>query len=512
MSPNVKVPVRLPIPLALSFVLFVLLMFSSFVKPYGFFIDEVYFLSCARRPAWGYIDQPPLSLALLAAVQWLFGENTFAVRLLPALSMAATVFVTGLITRRLGGGPFSLLLACLGVMVMPVFLIFGSFYSMNAFEPLIWTGVVYFVVKMVQDNDPLNWLAIGILSGIGLQNKHTFVLYGFALVIGILISGRRRLLFNRWILWGGLAAFVILLPNLIWQVANGFPSLELYRNSFTGKNIEKSPLQILTEQIIFVNPATFPLWFAGVIALIFRKGRDFRLMLYAYLFLMAVMIAGQSSRPDRIASIYTFFMAFGAVAMEHTLKKAWQRGVQVSLTVVMLAGGVLLAPVFAPLLPPDRLKAHIAWLGLKMDIEEGKKGEPIPQWLADRLGWRELAVEVAGVYHALPPAERQHAVIISSNYGHAGALELYGPELGLPAVYATHNAFHTWGPPPDSVKTYIAVAVNIEKVKSMFDSVEKAAVVFCPDCTRPQREMPVYVLRGPKFSVEKEWKGFRIYG
>src|SRR5690606_34865798 len=106
---------------------------------------------------------------------------------------------------------------------------------------------------------------------------------------------------------------------------------------------------------------------------------------------------------------------------------------------------------FTPLLPPDRLKAHIAWLGLKMDIEEGKKGEPIPQWLADRLGWRELAVEVAGVYHALPPAERLNTVIISSNYGHAGALERCSQELGLPAVYATHNSFHTSGRPPDSI-------------------------------------------------------------
>jgi len=500
------------IPALVSFALFILLMISCTVKSYGFFIDEVYFLSCARHPAFGYIDQPPLSLALLTAVQWLFGDNIYAVRFLPALSMAGTVFLTGLITKRIGGGAFSMLLACIAVMVMPVFLIFGSFYSMNAFEPLIWMAVVYFVVKMMQDNDPRNWLSIGILSGIGLENKHTFVLYGFALIIGLLISGKRRLMFNQWILWGGLAAFLILLPNLFWQFANGFPSLELYRNSFTGKNIEKSPVQIIIEQIVFVNPATFPLWITGFIALILRRGKEYRLMLYAYLFLMAVLIIGQSSRPDRIASIYPFFMAFGAVTIEQVIKQSWRQRIQVSLMMLMLAGGLLLAPVFIPLLPPKQLKAHIAWLGLKMDIEEGKKGEPIPQWLADRIGWRELAVEVAGVCHALPFAERQNAVIISANYGHAGALELYGPELGLPVVYATHNAFHTWGPPSDSVKTFIAVAIDIEEVRPMFDSVEEATVVYCPDCTRPQRKMPIYILRGPKFSMLKEWKAFRIYG
>jgi hypothetical protein len=512
MTPTVKAPVKLSIPLALSFALFVLLMISSFVKPYGFFIDEVYFLSCARRPALGYIDQPPLSILLLSVVQGLFGDNIHAVRVLPALSMAATVFVTGLITRRLGGGPFSLLLACLAVMVMPVYLLFESFYSMNAFEPLIWTAVVYFVVKLVQDHDPSNWLPIGILSGIGLEMKHTFVLYGLALIIGMLISGKRRLLWNYWLLWGGLAAFLILLPNLIWQFVNDFPSLELYRNSFTYKNIEKSSVQIMIEQIVFANPATFPLWITGVIALAFHRGKEFRLMLFGWLFLMAVMIAGHSSRPDRIASIYTFLIAFGAVTIERGLKPIWRRPVQISMAMLMITGGVLLTPVFIPLMSPQPLKEHIERLGLKMDIEEGKKGEPIPQWLADRIGWHELAVEVAGVYQALPSAERQNAVIISSNYGHAGALELYGPELGLPAVYATHNAFHTWGPPSDSVKTYIGVFIDIEDVRPMFDSVEEATVVHCPDCTRPQREIPVYILRGPKFSVEKEWKGFRIYG
>ncbi len=191
MTTVVKTPVKLTIPLLLAFALFVLLMISSFVKPYGFFIDEVYFLSCARRPALGYIDQPPLSILLLSVVQGRFGDNIHAVRVLPALSMAATVLITGLITCRLGGGPFSLLLACLAVMVMPVYLLFGSFYSMNAFEPLAWTAVVYFGVKMVQDHDPRNWLPIGILSGIGLEMKHTFVLYGLALVIGLYKSFER---------------------------------------------------------------------------------------------------------------------------------------------------------------------------------------------------------------------------------------------------------------------------------------------------------------------------------
>lgn len=495
----------------LSLGMFFLLMISCTIKPYGYFIDEVYFIACSKHLAFGYIDQPPLSIALLAILRWLFGTSIFVVRLLPAISIALTVFITGLIARRLGGSLVSMLIAGLGAMVMPVFLLFGSFYSMNAYEPLIWTLVVFFVVKMLQENNPRYWLHIGVLMGLGLEMKHTIVLYGIALIVGFLLSDKRKMLFNKWVLWGGLACFILILPNLIWQYVNHFPSLELYSNSFSNKNISKSYLQVVLEQIIFTNPFTFLLWFTGLIALAFHKGKPYRLFLFAYLFLLLVILLGHSSRPDRIASIYTFFLAFGAVVIEKSLKSLWRGFAQISIIVLLLTGGILLAPVFCPLMPPQTLKPYLSKLGLHFDIEEGKKGEPIPQWLADRIGWHELAAEVSQVYNALPENEKQNTVIISTNYGEAGALDLYGTEFGLPPVYATHNSFHSWGPPPDSVRTYIGVMIDIDDVRPRFDSAQEASVFHCEDCTRPQRNIPIYILRGPRFSMQKEWPKFKNY-
>jgi len=495
----------------LSLLMFTLLLISSMVKPYGFFIDELYFMACANRPAWGYIDQPPLSIVLLTVVQHFFGSSMLAVRLLPALSIAGTVFVTGLIARQIGGSLASMMLSALAVMIMPVFLLFGSFYSMNAYEPLIFTAIVFFAVKMLQEDNPRYWLVIGMLFGVGLEMKHTIVLYGLALVLGFLLSAKRKLLWSPWVIWGGLSCFLIILPNLIWQYVNHFPTLELYHNSFVYKNIEKPPLQVILEQVIFVNPATFLLWFTGFIALFFAGRKIYRPLLYAYIFLMLVIVIGHSSRPDRISSIYPFFMAMGAVTIETYLKKA-QRAFQFSLAVVMLAGGIIMAPLFIPLLPPDLFKTYASRLGVQFDIEAGKKDEPIPQWLADRIGWPELAFEVSKVYFSLPLKEQQNTVIVSSNYGEAGALELYGPQLGLPAVYGTHNSYHSWGPPPDSVRTYIGVFINADDVKEMFDSITEAAVFQCKDCTKPQQTIPVYILRGPRFSIKKEWPKFKIYG
>jgi 4-amino-4-deoxy-L-arabinose transferase-like glycosyltransferase len=468
-------------------------------------------MACAKRLAFGYIDQPPLSIALLSAIQFLFGNSIYVVRILPALSIASTIFVTGLIAKRLGGGYASVFIAALASAVLPVFQIFGSFYSMNAYEPLIWSLIMLYSVKMVQENNPKYWFYIGIFMGIGLEMKHTIVTYGIALIIGILISEKRKLLFNRWAVWGGIACFMLILPNLVWQYVNDFPSLELYRNSFTAKNIEKSYLQVIIEQIIFTNPFIFVIWFAGLIYLLFPAGKPYRYMFYAYMFLLLIIVLGHSSRPDRIASIYTFLIATGAVAIDKLLKPAWKKFVLPLIVVSIIAGGVLLTPVFCPVLPPHSLKNYLSAIGLQIDIEEGKKGEPIPQWLADRIGWRELAADVAEVYHSLPESEKRNAVIITTNYGEAGALEYYGPEFALPAVYATHNSYHTWGPPSDTIRTYIGVYLEYDDVKDKFDSVKEAKVYHCPDCTRPQQNIPVYIMRGPKISIEKEWDKFRYY-
>jgi hypothetical protein len=178
---------------------------------------------------------------------------------------------------------------------------------------------------------------------------------------------------------------------------------------------------------------------------------------------------------------------------------------------LLIAGAVILSPIFCPLLKPARLKQHIAGLGIKIEIEEGKRGEPIPQWLADRIGWEEMAAGVGKVFQSLSSAEQQNCVIVSDDYGAAGAMEIYSEKYDLPPVYATHNSFHSWGPPSDSVKTYIGIQIDANGATSLFESMEEAGRISCADCTRPQREVPVYIMRNPLISVQKMWPEFKEY-
>ena len=497
---------------AISLALLFYHLLTSILGHYGYFIDEVYYIACSDRLEWGYVDHPPLSIALLTLNRAILGDSLPAIRFLPACALAATVFLTGLMTHRLGGSRASIVLSALAVIAMPVYLLMGSFYSMNAYEILMCTGLVFLVVRMVQDDRPKDWLIIGVLLGLGLEMKHTMALYVLAIGAGMLLTPVGRILWNKWFFWGMLVSFLLILPNLLWQMANGFPSLEFYRNAMVNKNIPTGPLEVVVRQIVFGNPLAFPLWCAGLAALLFLKSlRPMRFLGFAYVFLLLVLIVSQSSRPDRIAALYPVLFAAGAVAIQAITRPTAKRLVTGLTGAMLVLGAGTAAPAFTPLLSPPIAREYLVAIGLSLSVESGKMNDPLPQWLGDRLGWRELAENVARVYRALPAEEQRSAVIVSTNYGEAGAMEVYGRALGLPPVYATHNSFHTWGPPPDSAAAYIGVFVDRPGLERIFESVVEAGVQECEYCTGPQQRIPIYVARGPRISIAKEWEKFRIY-
>src|SRR5271168_2801917 len=168
------------------------------INHYGFFRDELYYMACGEHLAWGYVDQPPLIALLAWLVRHTMGNSMLALRLLPALAGAATVFLTGVLARELGGSRFAQFLAAAAVLFAPAYLAFDSFFSMNAFEPLFWVVCAWIVVRIVQGASPRLWLAFGAVAGVGLENKHTMLVFGFALVAGLLISGDRRVFLSPW--------------------------------------------------------------------------------------------------------------------------------------------------------------------------------------------------------------------------------------------------------------------------------------------------------------------------
>jgi len=515
-SPATRVPLDAPLGSRLH--LFLLAAFSVCLQllpllnaEYGYFRDELYYMACAKRLAFGYVDHPPLAPFVLRLVLITLGGSVLAIRLLPALAGAATVFLTGSIARRLGGGTFAQSLAALAMAVAPGFLIFCGFYSMNPFESLLWTGCVYLVVRIVQEDEPHLWTLVGLLVGMGLLNKHTLIVYALSLGLALLLTPTRRHVLSRWFWLGGALAVLIVLPNVVWQVQNDLASLEFYRNANLLKNVDTSPVEVLLAQVFVMNPLAFPVWFAGLCFFLFsRQGRAFRILGLTYLFLLTTMMWAGSSRPDRMLAAYPMLFAGGGVLIAGFVERRSRWLLQGVIAGAVLVGGVLFAPIALPVLPPGMLVQYAEMLSPPR-VEQGATAR-LPQWFADRTGWEEMAASIAEAQRLLPEREEGRVLLLAENYGEAGALEFFGPRYGLPPVLSPHNTYHLWSAEKDEAQTYIAIGLSEEELRGVFRDVTPVGVHRCTYCMDYENDLTIYVCRDARTPFRDWWPAMKWYG
>jgi 4-amino-4-deoxy-L-arabinose transferase-like glycosyltransferase len=448
---------------------------------YGYFIDELYYLACSRRLDWGYVDQPPL----IASIAWigrsLLGDSLPAIRFFPALAGAAEVALTSLIARELGGKRFAQGLAALTALVALGFLAMDSFLSMNAFEPLFWMGCAYTLIRMVKTGNPRLWIWFGILAGFGLENKYSMLIFGAGIVLGLLLTPQRRLLANRWFWIGGGIAFLIFLPNLLWNIDRQFPFLELQANiRRSGRDVPLGPLAFLGQEILAMNPLALPVWLAGLGFYFFsRVGKSFRALGWAWV-LTAGVILYRSPRIYYLWPAFPLLFAAGGVMWESWLAQPGLRWLKVAYPALMFAAGAVLAPLVIPVLPPETYIRYTKALHLQPPAIETHKLGPLPQIYADQFGWEEMVATVARVYNSLPPEIRARTAIFGQNYGQAGAIDLFGPKYGLPPAISGHQNYFLWGPRNYTGESVIVMHGRQEDLERRFASVRQAASKFGP--------------------------------
>ena len=494
---------------------------------YSYFVDELYYLACARHLAWGFVDMPPLFPAIVAALRSVLGDSLLAIRLLPALAGAALVLMTGLIARDLGGRRFAQGIAALAVLVAPIWLALHSIDTMNALDQLFWTGCAWIVLRIVRDvqqevprqatggaaaERPKLWLLFGALAGLGMLNKHSMAFFGVAVVAALLLTPERRALRSPWLWLGGLLAGVIFLPNLAWIVQHHFPHFEMLANvKREGRDVSLNPLQFMVQQVLLMNPLTLPLWLGGLAWLLFdREGRRYRVLGVAWLAVMAEMFL-LDGRPYYPAPAYPMLLAAGGVALEGWLTAPRRRAAGLVYAAMLALSGAVLAPLFTPLLPPETLIRYSRAIGMTQPRIENHRLGPLPQLMADRFGWKEMAEEVARIYRSLPPADRARAAIFGQNYGQAGAIDLFGPALGLPPAISGHLSYYLWGPRGYTGDVMIVLDDDRQTLERLFGSVELAGHVFHP-YSMPYQHFDVFVCRGPHQSLAALWPRIKRYG
>ena len=482
------------------------LLHLYFNNRYDYFRDEFDYMACGQHLAWGFVDHPPLIPFLVKISRLVLGDSLRSIRIVPALATSAALLLTALIARELGGKRFAVVLSAVSFLIAPMYLSDGSLLTTNCLEPLLWMGCVYFAILAIKRNDPRYWLWFGVVAGVGLEEKYSIAVFGFAVVIGLLLSNQRRVFAEKWIYLGGALALLIFLPNLLWNIQHHWPFAELMHNiKAEGRDVTLSPLAFFAQQILLLHPLLTPVWVTGVLAFFFSERlKPYRFLGWSYLaaFTTFVVLKGKNYY---LAPIYPVFLAAGAMVIEEFIARSRQAWLKPVIVTVLVAGGAWLAPIVVPVLSVDQFIAYMHALPFAIPRSEHSHMRAIlPQHYADQFGWREMVATVNVAYEKLTPQERPGCGIFAQDYGQAGAIDFFGRQYGLPPALSGHQSYFLWGPRGYSGNCLIVLDDRREVLEGLFENVEYVGMSDNPYAL--EREIPVFICRGAKFgSLAEIW-------
>ena len=460
---------------------------------YGYFRDELYYLADGRHLQLGYVDQPLLMGWLAAGVRLIAGDSLLAIHLISALAVALLVVITGRMARELGGGRAAQWVAGVAALFCLNYLATGSLFSMDVLDQLWWALASLLLVRLLRRPAPRRWLLVGVVAAVALLTKLTVLYFGLALVLALLVSPERRYLRTRWPWLAGAMAFAGLLPYLVWNAANGWPTVAFWQHY----GARSSPLDFFGAQIAQMNPLALPLAVAGLVFYFRPAGARYRLLGWTFVFAY-VLLTGLRAKAYFLAPAYPILFAAGAVAFERLRLRPWLAWLRPAYVALLALAGILLAPAVMPILPPAvTVQAY----------------GPLPQVLSDRLGWDSLTQTVAQVVAALPPAERAQACVLASNYGEAGALQQLAAPGSLPPIISGHNNYYLWGPGACSGQVIIGVGFQPADFKATYGSIVLAATESCQYCIDYENNLPIIVATNPITPVDlaRLWPGVKHY-
>jgi len=471
---------------------------------YGYFVDEFDYMSCGDHLQWGYVDQPPLIPFLTHVSRAVLGDSLRAIRFIPALATSLLVVQTAALAREFGGRRYAQLLSAVSIVIAGMYLSNGNLLGTNCLEPNIWMGCVYCLILAIKKDDPRYWLGFGVIAGVGLEEKYSILIFGTGIVIGLLLTAQRRAFLNKWIWLGGAAAFLLFLPNLLWNIHYDWPFVQLmHAIRAEGRDVVYGPIPFFIQQTQIMQPLNTPIWIIGLIAFFTSpRLRPYRALGCCYIVFYAIFFALRGKN-YYLTPIYPMLLAAGAMQIENWVdgsKAALARQVRkTAIICTLLIGGAISAPMSVPVLPPDAFVRYLRLTNTQLvQTEHFGNQSPLPQWYSDQFGWKEIADEAALAWSRIPPAERQDCGIFTQHYAAAGAIDFFYKGKGLPPALSGNRTYWLWGPHGFSGNCMIVVGDRKEVLEGRWKEVEFVGTS-APNQWALNQQVPVFICKGKKF-------------
>ena len=465
---------------------------------YGFHRDELLHLSVSEHLDWGYMEFPPF-ISWVGKLSYIFFDySLWGTRLFPTLAGVMILVLCCLMAKELGGRLPAILLAGVCVLAFLPFYRNHTLFQPVAFDQLFWALGYFVLILFLNTGKSQYLLLLGAITGLGLLNKYTMIMWAAGVGFGLLFYKNGTLFKNKWAYIAALCTLLILLPNLIWQANHDFPFLLhlklLKEKQLTGLN----PMDFLLTQFDF--PFTGIISVFGLIGMLFHQAlKKYMMVSLAVTFtFLALWFLG--SKAYYIFGIYPVLFAAGAVTLEKLTqkKKTWMPVI----TAITLILALPFVPAATPILP---IEQYIKYSNKK--VSDGRV--ELTGDYADMFGWEEQVKLVDSLYQSLSPEEQANCVIWAENYGEAGAVKILGKKYGLPNPISRHGSFWLWGYGDTNAKVWISLGNEKPSVEYVFEEAKLIKIIQHKYAIGEENNIPLYLCRKPKINIKKWWEEYK---
>lgn len=332
-----------------------------FTREFDLAGDEAYYWDWGRRLDWGYYSKPPMIGWLMGLVGRLSGNQEWAIRLAPLVLGTGSLFALHRLVRAMFDSRTAFL-AVLLVAFTPGNAALNLLFTIDAPLVLTWTCALLFFWRAVEDPRSWKWwLLLALAIGLGSLSKQMMLVFPLLMIAFVAVSPKDRALLRSGKMWLAIllgAAF--LTPVLIWQQANGWPTVNHMKDHF---EVGEHPgvlqhivwfFQFPVVQSLIYSPVT---WVVAMVVLVgavksWRAGaldrRGVLLVLFSApaLVVFFLLATRQEVHPNWPAVFYIPVFALAAAWIEQAISipsvsdkwRVWsRRGLRVGFAMALLA-------------------------------------------------------------------------------------------------------------------------------------------------------------------------------
>ena len=460
--------------------------------------DEMLYFAMGDHLAWGFASTPPLMSFLSFLVKNIFGYQEFFVKLFPALAGTAVLVLIALFIKELGGRQFAVFTGALAYLISTAMLRTSSLFMPVIFELFFWMLFLFFVLRLITRQDPRYWIGIGISFGLAFLNKYSILFLGFSTFVALLISPHRKLLLSKYFYLAGAIAFLIMLPNIVWQINHKLPVIKHMGELYRTQLVYVSAKTFLVEQIL-MNFNSILIWMTGLVVLLFsRQEKKYRVFAFILLILVFMFLITKGKSYYTLG-VYPMMFAFGGFYLEKYFTGKL-KAVSRIVVIYSFFASLFFLPLGLPLLPQRQMEAYCKFFSRHITSapmrNENNGYYPIPQDYMDMTGWKELAELAAVAYNRLDSLQKKDCALFGNNYGQAAAMDFYGKKYHLPNAVCLNDSYIFWAPDSLTAHNIIISDNRLGDIPALFNDYVEVGEINNP-CFR-ENGLKIYLCQNPK--------------